>query len=372
MSVYQEDGRNLEFGVSSNYQSVLDAQSISPDLRGKFEDNGITLSRNVTVSIQKEGRKWLITDQDNQKKYVVKKGVGELKVSEGKSQRQKVKYALRLVLDFGIVGMLVILFILSTFGLTPHDPEAPDDILNLSMVKEYRPPFQSTQYPLGTDEHDRDILSRLIAGSSPYFLPGLTAVVISLGLGLLLGTGAGFYGGRLKGRINIFVSIINSFPRLVLFLLFMAILKINIWVIMVLLGLFNAPKVATLVEGKVHALKSTDFIEAARALGLKDGKIIWYHIILKNCLALLLVQATYGLTDAILVETTLSYLGFGPPGVSWGKMVFDGKKVFFPAQGQPFYKGKFWVSSIPAIMIMIAILGLHKAGDSLNRILEEK
>jgi ABC-type dipeptide/oligopeptide/nickel transport system permease subunit len=288
-----------------------------------------------------------------------------------KSKRQKVFHVFRLIFGFGIAGILFILFMLSTFNKTPHNPESPDDFLT---AKPYQPPFQSAKYPLGTDYMGRDILSRLIAGAEPYFLPGLTAVVISLGLGLLLGTVSGFYGGRKKSRINIFVSVINSFPRLVLFLLFMAILKIDIWVIMVLLGLFNAPKVATLVEGKVHALKRTDFIEAARALGLRDRKIIWYHIILKNCLALLLVQATYGFADAILVETTLSYLGFGvpEPHASWGNMVLAGTPVFSPAPGQPFFEGKFWVSSIPAVMIMIAILGLHQAGDNLNRILEEK
>jgi peptide/nickel transport system permease protein len=282
------------------------------------------------------------------------------KEKEKKSGLQKIADGLRLVFGFGMAVLLMVMFLLSTFGLTPHNPERPED---LWIAEAYLPPFESAQYPLGTDLLGRDILSRLIAGAKPYFLPGLTAVLISLGLGVFWGTVAGFYGGWRKDAVALLVSVIEAFPRLILFLLVMAILKIDIWVIMGLLGLFNAPKIATLVEGKVHALKQTDFIEAARALGLQNRRIIWYHIIVKNCFALLLVQATYGLADAILVETSLSYLGFGvqEPYASWGNMVLAGKSVFF--------QGKFWVSSIPAVMIMLAILGLHQAGDSLNRML---
>jgi peptide/nickel transport system permease protein len=377
MAVYKEKAR--QFSVGLEFQPVLDAQDVSPELRQEFENHGMPLSQTAAVSVQEKGKRWSVTDRERDKTYTVSRGADGLTIADGKSKRRRISDSLRHIFGFGIVSLLCLLCILATFGLTPHDPDETPDIL---IAREYQPPLQSMKHLLGTDHLDRDIFSRLIAGVEPYFLPGLAAALISVSLGVLLGIGTGFYGGPLGDLINIFVSAIHAFPRLVLFLLVMAILgaknmtyPVDIWCIMGLLGLFNAPKIATLVEGKVHALKQTDFIEAARALGLKNRRIIWYHIIVKNCLRLLLVQVTYGLADAILVETTLSYLNVGVDDLthaSWGNMVFAGKSVFFPAPEQPFFEGKFWVSSIPAVAIMIAVLGLHQAGDSLNRILEER
>jgi peptide/nickel transport system permease protein len=258
-----------------------------------------------------------------------------------------------------IVTLVVVSYLLGAFNLLPRDPQDID--LELMMA-----PPGTVGHLLGTDYMGRDMLSRLIVGIQAYFLPGLLAIVISLTFGTVLGVAAGYRSGRFETAITYFTNLVDSFPRLVLILLVIAAFKPDIYYIMIVVGLTNVPVVASLIKGKIQFLKQKNFIEADMALGLPTRTIILKHILWHNCRSLLIIQATLGMGEAILMETSLSYLGFGvqEPTPSWGNMVQVGANYFM--------QGKFWPSTAPALAILFTILGFHLLGDGLNNILEGK
>lgn len=258
-----------------------------------------------------------------------------------------------------IVTLVVLSYLLGSFNLLPHDPQDID--LELMMAGP-----GTAGHILGTDFMGRDMLSRLIVGIQAYFLPGLLAVFIALFFGTVLGVLSGYRGGRFDTGITYFTNLVDSFPRLVLILLVIAAFKPDIWYIMLVVGVTNVPVVASHIKGKIQFLKQKNFIEADMALGLPVSTIILKHILWHNCRALLIIQATLGMAEAILMETSLSYLGFGvqEPTPSWGNMVQAGANYFM--------QGNFWPSTAPALAILFTILGFHLLGDGLNNILEEK
>jgi peptide/nickel transport system permease protein len=258
-----------------------------------------------------------------------------------------------------IVTLVVASYVLGSFNLLPHDPQDLD--LNLMMA-----PPGTAGHALGTDFMGRDMFSRLIVGIQAYFLPGLLAIFIAVFFGTVLGVLAGYRGGKFDTGITYFTNLVDSFPRLVLILLVIAAFKPNIYYIMMVVGLTNVPVVSSLIKGKIQFLKQKNFIEADMALGLPARTIILKHILWHNCRTLLIIQATLGMAEAILMETSLSYLGFGvqEPTPSWGNMVQAGANYFM--------QGKFWPSTAPALAILFTILGFHLLGDGLNNILEGK
>jgi peptide/nickel transport system permease protein len=258
-----------------------------------------------------------------------------------------------------IVTLVVVSYILGAFNLLPRDPQDLD--LDLMMASPGTP-----GHLLGTDFLGRDMLSRLIVGIQAYFLPGFLAIFIALFFGTILGVLAGYRGGRYETAITYFTNLVDSFPRLVLILLVIAAFKPDIYYIMMVVGLTNVPVVASLVKGKILFLRQKNFIEADIALGVPTRIIILKHILWQNCRATLIIQATLGMAEAILMETSLSYLGFGvqEPTPSWGNMVQAGANYFM--------QGKFWPSTAPALAILFTILGFHLLGDGLNNLLEGK
>jgi peptide/nickel transport system permease protein len=257
------------------------------------------------------------------------------------------------------VALVVVSYLLGSFNLLPRDPQEID--LQLMMA----PPGTAGRL-LGTDFMGRDMLSRLIVGIQAYFLPGLLAIFIALSVGTALGVLAGYRGEKLDTGITYFMNLVDSFPRLVLILLVIAAFKPDIYYIMLVVGLTNVPAVASLIKGKIQFLKQKNFIEADVALGVPTSTIILKHILWHNCRSLLIIRATLGMAEAILMETSLSYLGFGvqEPTPSWGNMVQSGANYFM--------QGKFWPSTAPALAILFTILGFHLLGDGLNNILEGK
>ncbi len=258
-----------------------------------------------------------------------------------------------------IVVMVIGSYVLGAVNWLPHDPAAIDMAL-------LNAPPNTAGHWLGTDFMGRDLLTRLILGIQAYFLPGLTAIAIALTVGSFGGVVAGYWGGRLNLVVTYAANLIDSFPRLVLILLMVAVFKPDIYLIMIVVGITNVPIVAGLIKSKVMLLKEKNFIEAAVALGLGNFRIIFKHILWHNCRALLIIQATLGMAEAILIETSLSYLGFGvqEPIPSWGNMVQAGSNYFL--------QGQFWPSTAPALAILFTILGFHLLGDGLNNILERK
>ena len=257
-----------------------------------------------------------------------------------------------------VVALVVISYTLGAVAWLPDDPARMD------MARLNAPPGPG--HPLGTDFLGRDILSRLIVGIQAYFLPGLLAVATSLALGAALGVVAGYRDGRAEALVTYLSNLVDSFPRLVLILLVIAAFKADIYYVMLVVGITGAPAIASLIAAKIQFLRTKSFIEAAHVLGLSTGVIVAKHILWYNCAPLLIIQATLGMAEAILVETSLSYLGFGvqEPTPSWGNMVQAGANYFF--------QGKFWPSTAPALAILGTILGFHLLGDGLNSILESK
>lgn len=258
-----------------------------------------------------------------------------------------------------IVGLVLVSYVAGIFDLLPHDPQQ----INMDMLMA---PPATEGYWLGTDFMGRDIQSRLIMGIQAYFLPGLLAISISLAGGVLLGVLSGYIRGKLSTVITYFTNLIDSFPRLVLILLVVAAFKPDIYYIMMVMGITGIPAVATAIANKILFLSQKNFIEAAIAIGLRTRVIILKHILWYNCRALLIIQATLGMGEAILLETSLSYLGFGvqEPVPSWGNMVQSGANYFL--------QGNFWPSTAPALAILFTILGFNLLGDGLNNILEDR
>ncbi len=256
-----------------------------------------------------------------------------------------------------IVALVLGSYVLGALHLLPHDPQE----INLELLMAAP---NTAGHLLGTDFMGRDILSRLIIGIQAYFLPGTLAIAIALIAGTLFGVLAGYRGGGLDTTTTYISNLLNSFPRLVLILLMVAAFKPDIYTIMMVVGITNIPAVASLIRSKILFLKQKNFIEAAVALGLRNRIIIFKHILWHNCRAILIIQATLGMAEAILMETSLSYLGFGvqEPTPSWGNMVQAGANYFM--------QGNFWPSTAPALAILFAIMGFHLLGDGLNNILE--
>jgi len=257
-----------------------------------------------------------------------------------------------------VVGV-VLSYVLGAFGWLPADPQQ----LNIELLNA---PAFTPGHPLGTDFLGRDLQARLILGIQAYFLPGLLAVTIAIVGGCVLGILAGYLGGWFDTFGTYLDNLLDSFPRLILILFVIAAFKPDIYYIMVVVGITGMPAVANLIAGKISFLRQKNFIEAAHALGLPAHVVILKHILWYNCRALLVIQATLGMADAILIETSLSYLGFGvqEPTPSWGNMVLSGANYFF--------QGNFWSSTAPALAILVTILGFQLLGDGLNNVLENK
>lgn len=258
-----------------------------------------------------------------------------------------------------VVALVFASYLVGAFGWLPHDPQA----MNVALLN--APPF-TPEHLLGTDFLGRDLQSRLILGIQAYFLPGLVAITISLVGGSVLGVLAGYRGGWWDTLVTYFANLLDSFPRLVLILLVIAAFKPDMYYVMVVVGITAMPVIANLITGKIAFLREKNFIEAAHALGLPAHTVILKHILWLNCRAVLVIQATLGMAEAILVETSLSYLGFGvqEPRPSWGNMVQAGANYFL--------QGNFWPSTAPALAILATILGFQLLGDGLNNLLEGK
>jgi peptide/nickel transport system permease protein len=248
------------------------------------------------------------------------------------------------------VVLLVFLVALSAPVISPYDPAEIDVGKILS--------GPSSIHPLGTDELGRDVLSRMIWGARISLLVGFVAVGISISIGVILGAVAGYYGRTMDDVLMRFVDVMLAIPTFFLILAVIAIVGPSIWNIMIVIGVTSWMGVARLVRGQFLNLKEADYAVSAKALGASDLRIIFLHI-LPNAMAPVYVSAVLGIAGAILVESSLSFLGLGvqPPMPSWGSVLMAGKDNIEIA---------WWLSLFPGIAILITVLGYNLLGEGLQ------
>ena len=225
--------------------------------------------------------------------------------------------------------------------------------------KKQKAEVKEKKFWLGTDLFGRDILSRLLLGTRVSLAVGLIAVVISLSLGLFLGAIAGYYRGRLDKAIMWLINVTWSIPTLLLVFAITLALGKGFWQIFIAVGLTLWVSVARLVRGQVIAVKEQEYIQAAKALGLKNGRIILRHI-LPNIIGPILVLAAANFATAIIIEAGLSFLGLGvqPPTPSWGLMIKENYN--FLITRSPF------LAIIPGLFIMVLVLAFNLLGNGLR------
>jgi peptide/nickel transport system permease protein len=259
------------------------------------------------------------------------------------------------VIGMAVVLCLMIVSLLAPF-LAPYDPTTIDVYNVLS------PPDRT--HLLGTDELGRDLLSRIIWGSRVSLKVGIVAVGIAIMIGIIIGSVSGFYGGKVDAVLMRFVDIMLAFPTFFLILAVIAILEPSIFTIMAVIGVTSWMDVARLVRAEFLTLKERDFVDAARAVGVGNKRLIFRHI-LPNALSPVLVSATFGVAGAILVESGLSFLGLGvqPPDPSWGNILTSGKDNIEVA---------WWLSVYPGLAILITVLSYNLVGEGLRDALDPR
>ena len=252
----------------------------------------------------------------------------------------------------GLVLVTVfVIFAIFAPWIAPQSPSAID------LPSRLQPP--SAAHWFGTDELGRDILSRVIYGARISMLVGASVVAGSLLLGLILGSIAGFYGGITDRFFSVIVmNAFLSFPGILLAIAFVAFLGPGILNLILALCIGGWVGYARLVRAQVLAVKEKEFVEAARALGASDWRIVTRHI-LPNIIQPVIVQAAIGMAGAVLAEATMSFLGLGvpPPTASWGTMLNDGRAHLFDAPHLVLF---------PAAAVMLAVLSFNFIGDALR------
>jgi ABC-type dipeptide/oligopeptide/nickel transport system permease subunit len=250
-------------------------------------------------------------------------------------------------------GLIVIAFVAMAVAapwLAPYDPAAPD------FLSVRQPP--SAEYLLGTDEIGRDLLSRVIYGARASLIAGVISVAIAMLAGVPLGLLAGFYGGWLDEAIMRVTDALLSFPFLILAVALAAALGPSLENAMIAIGIAVTPTFVRLTRGQVLSVKAAEYVQAARALGAGDGRILAWHV-LPNAFAPILVQATVTIAQAIIAESSLSFLGLGvqPPTPSWGGMLNTAKNFLVQAP---------WMAVWPGVSIFLTVLAFNLFGDGLR------
>lgn len=256
-------------------------------------------------------------------------------------------------------GFLIILFILiAIFGpfIAPYDPEVQDHMNKLS--------GPSLEHWFGTDHHGRDILSRIIFGMRITLMIGFLSVIIGAFFGVILGLISGYYGKTTDAIIMRTMDVLLAFPGILLALAIVSVLGGSLVNVIIAVAIFAIPSFARIVRGSVLSVKKLEYIDAVKALGASDFRIIFKHI-LPNVTSPIIVQATLYMASAILTASGLSFLGMGvqPPTPEWGAMLSAGRDYMYNAPH---------VALFPGLAIVIVVLAFNIFGDGLRDALDPK
>ncbi|MGM0410383.1 MAG: ABC transporter permease [Bacillota bacterium] len=256
------------------------------------------------------------------------------------------------------LGMVILFILVAIFAplLAPYDPNEID----LTSVLE-RPSFQ---HWLGTDYYGRDLTSRIIYGSRISLSVGIIVQTISLSIGTLMGSLAGYYGGKVDMFIMRIVDIVMSFPSLLLTIAIMVALGPSLYNVFLALGIVSWTRTARIMRSEFMRHREREYVEAAKALGYKDFTIM-YKQILPNCMAPLIISFTMGIASSIMAEASLSFLGLGAqePTPSWGSIINNGLQ---------YLRTKPWYSFFPGLAIAYTVFGFNLLGDGLRDALDPK
>ncbi|WHY81990.1 ABC transporter permease [Siminovitchia fortis] len=259
------------------------------------------------------------------------------------------------LLGLGIVMFFILLAIFA-------DLIAPYGFRETELANKHLPP--SSKHWFGTDEFGRDILSRVIYGARISLRVGFLAVSGSVIVGSLLGIIAGYYGRWVDGIISRIFDILLAFPSILLAIAIVAILGPSLQNAMIAIAVINVPTFGRLLRSRVLSVKEEEYITAAKAIGMTDGRILFHHV-LPNSLAPIIVQGSLSIATAIIEAAALGFLGLGaqPPTPEWGKMLADSKDFIIQAP---------WTVFFPGIAIMLTVLGFNLMGDGLRDALDPR
>jgi peptide/nickel transport system permease protein len=234
--------------------------------------------------------------------------------------------------------------------LTPYDPSAQE------LARRLEGP--TLAHPFGLDELGRDILARILSGARISLLVGVAVVSVSTLVGMLLGSTAGYFGGRVDDVISRVIDVLMAFPGILLAIALVAVLGPSLTNVVLALSIIGWVGYARLVRAQALRAREFDFVQAARALGAGSGRIILHHV-LPTALPAVVVQATLGMAGAIIAEAALSFLGLGvqPPTPSWGTMLDAGRSHLFDAPH---------LTIFPGVAIATLVLGFNFLGDGLR------
>ncbi|ANY82596.1 peptide ABC transporter permease (plasmid) [Microvirga ossetica] len=283
------------------------------------------------------------------------------------SVRAKSHFFVRLLrskaaLASAFVFLLVVLAAVTAAWIAPNDP------YGIRLVQRLKPPgyvnASGVTFWLGTDTLGRDVLSRVIYGARVSLIVGLSAVLISGTIGLLLGLASGFFGGLIDDVIMRIADIQLSFPTILLALAIMAVLGSGLDKLILVLGLTGWVQYGRIVRGQVLSIKEEEFVLAARATGEKRWRILFQHI-LPNIWSPIIVIASFSVASNIVAEASLSFLGVGvPPSIpSWGTMLADGRQYIGVAE---------WLTIPPGVAISLTVLSINILGDWLRDYLDPR
>jgi len=258
---------------------------------------------------------------------------------------------------FGLF-LVVSLILIALFAgiISPYDP------IQISLKESLRPP--NLAHLMGTDVLGRDIFSRIAYGARASLIIGVVATSISLVIGVIVGAISGYYGGWLDSIMMRITDVFFAFPFFILAIAIMTFLGPSFINIFIALGIVGWTNYARLIRGQVISVKESDYVEAAHAVGAKDARIIWKHV-MPNTLAPIIVYTTMNVGGVILAEAGLSFLGIGvqPPAPSWGLMLSEASNFIFNAP---------WMVIWPGVAIFLTVLGYNLLGDGLRDALDPR
>lgn len=253
-----------------------------------------------------------------------------------------------------VIGLFILTLVILTAILAPFlFPDSPWKMVQ----RPFLPPFTDDALLLGTDALGRNVLSGLAHGAYVSLLVGLVSTIVALAIGVPIGALAGYFAGRTDDALMRFTEFFQTIPSFALAIVLLAIFQPSLMFVIIAISIVSWPPVARLVRGEVLSLRTREFVEAATLSGLGNAQIIMRHI-LPNALPPIIVLASLMVAQAILLESSLSFLGLGDPNVmSWGYMIGAARTVIRTA---------WWLSFLPGMAILLTVLSLNLIGEGLN------